>query len=103
MMPGSALVSVYRDIFRLYDSGDTDGAKALFYRLQPYLIFALQHLEIAIHIEKRVLMRRGVFPSDRLREPTVHLDEDYQKQMDELVNYVIGLSEEVRKSSYSGD
>lgn len=103
MMPGAALVDVYQEIFRLYDSGNIDGAKSFFYRLQPYLIFALQHLEIAIQIEKRVLMRRGVFPSDRLREPTIHLDEDYQKQMDEFVNYVIGLSEEVRKSSYSGD
>ncbi len=99
MMPGSALVDVYRHIFYLYDSGNVDGAKALFYRLQPYLIFALQHLEIAIQIEKRVLMRRGIFPSDRLREPTLHLDNHYQEQMDELVSQVIGLCEEVQKSA----
>ncbi len=102
MMPGSALVDIYREIFRLYDSGNIHEAKTLFYRLQPYLVFALQHLEIAIQIEKRVLVRRGVFPSDRLREPTLQLDEQYQKQMDELVSNVIGLSQEIQKDLRSG-
>jgi dihydrodipicolinate synthase/N-acetylneuraminate lyase len=33
IMPRSAIVVVYREIFRLYDSGNIDGAKTLFYRL----------------------------------------------------------------------
>lgn len=96
VMPGSAIVEVYARIFELWDSGRLAEAKALFYRLQPYLVFALQHLEIAIQIEKRVLVRRGVFPSDRAREPTLRLDEAYQEQMDELVEGVIRLSETAR-------
>jgi dihydrodipicolinate synthase/N-acetylneuraminate lyase len=102
MMPGSAIVDVYREIFRLYDSGDEDAAKVLFYRLQPYLVFALQHVEIALQIEKRVLMQRGVFPSDRLREPTLHLDDKYQRQMNDLVSLVIGLSREFESGSFAG-
>lgn len=101
MMPGSAFVDIYREIFRLYDSGNTDAAKTLFYHLQPYLVFALQHLELAIQIEKRVLVRRGVFPSDRLREPTLHLDESYQQQMDDLTDLVIGLSQEIQTGVYT--
>jgi dihydrodipicolinate synthase/N-acetylneuraminate lyase len=96
MMPGPALIEVYARIFQLWDSGQGDEARALFYKMQPYLVFALQHLEIAIQIEKRVLARRGVFPSDRVREPTLHLDQAYQDQMDELVDRVIGLSKEAR-------
>jgi len=99
MMPGSALVEVYAKIFRLYGAGQVDQARALFHRLLPYLVFALQHLELAVGIEKRVLYRRGVFPSDRLREPTLHLDNDYQKQMDELVDAVIGLVNEVKAAT----
>lgn len=99
MMPGSAIVDVYGEIFRLYDSGDVEAAKMLFYRLQPYLVFALQHVEIAIQIEKRVLVERGVFPSDRVREPTLHLDDKYEQQMSDLVDLVLGLSREVTKDS----
>lgn len=97
IMPGSGLVDVGAEIFRLYDSGNREGAKLLSHRLQPYLVFALQHLELAILTEKRVLVRRGVFPSDRLRGPTLHLDNEYQKQIDEFVSYVIGLSQEIQK------
>ncbi len=96
VMPGSALVEIYARIFQLYDEGRLKEAKSFFYRLQPYLIFALQHLELAIQIEKRVLKRRGLFPSDRAREPTLHLDQAYQKQMDELVDEVVETCEEAR-------
>jgi 2-keto-3-deoxy-L-arabinonate dehydratase len=96
MMPGAALVEVYAEIFRRYTAGQTDEARSLHHRLLPYLIFALQHLELALGVEKRVLYRRGVFPSDRLREPTLHLDEEYQKQIDELVDEVIELVKEVK-------
>jgi len=95
VMPGPAFTEVYARLFELYDSGRVSEAKALFNRMQPYLVFALQHLEVAIQIEKRVLMRRGVFPSDRLREPTLALDQAYQAQMDELADLVIGLCQEV--------
>lgn len=97
MMPGSGLVDVNAEIFRRYDSGNIEGAREISYRLQPYLVFVLQHLELGLQIEKKVLVRRGVFPSDRMRRPTLQLDEDYEKQMDELVSYVIGLSREVQK------
>lgn len=97
MMPGSSLVDVNTEIFRRYDAGNIEGARELSYRLQPYLVFALQHLELGIHLDKRVLVRRGVFPSARLRRPTLQLDADYEKQIDELVDYVIGLSREVQK------
>ena len=96
IMPGPALVELYARIFQLWDGGEFDNAKALFYQLQPYLIFALQHLELAVQMEKRVMMRRGVFPSDRVREPTLRLDDAYQKQMDEIVDTVAGLAEEAK-------
>jgi 4-hydroxy-tetrahydrodipicolinate synthase len=101
MMPGSALVDVYARVFQLWDLNRKDDAKALFYRLQPYLSFALQHLEIAIQIEKRVLVRRGIFPSDQLREPTLHLDDTYQKEMEGLVDRVMGLCQEVNTAAAS--
>ena len=99
MMPGAAVVEVYAEIFRRYGAGQVDAARALHHRLLPYLIFALQHLELALGIEKRVLYRRGIFPSDRRREPTLHLDDEYQKQIEELVDDVIGLADDVKATA----
>lgn len=96
VMPGAALVELYARIFHLHDEGRAGEAKALFNRLQPYLIFALQHLELAIQIEKRTLKRRGIFPSDRVREPTLHLDQKYQEQMDDLVEDAVRACDEAK-------
>lgn len=97
MMPGSSLVDVDAEIFRRYDAGNIEGAREIYYRLQPYLVFCLQHLELGFQAEKRILVKRGVFPSARMRRPTLHVDEDYEKQMDELVDYAMNLSREVQK------
>lgn len=99
MMPGSACLEVYTRVYHLYRSGAKAEARALFHRLVPYLAFALQHLELAIHIEKRVLVRRGLFESARMRRPTLELDNVYSKQMDGLVEDVVALVAECKAQS----
>lgn len=96
MMPGAAALEIYVRTYTLYREGRTDEAKALFHRLIPYLSFALQHLEVAIHIEKRVLETRGILPNSRMRQPSIRLDDVYQAQMEELIGSVIELCEECR-------
>jgi dihydrodipicolinate synthase/N-acetylneuraminate lyase len=96
MMPGAACLEVYVRTYQLYMQGERQSARELFHRMVPYLAFALQHLEVAIHIEKRVLVRRGVLPNSSMRHPTITLDESYQHQMDMLVESVVGLAEECR-------
>jgi 4-hydroxy-tetrahydrodipicolinate synthase len=95
IMPGPALLEVYVRVFQLWGSNRKEEAKALFYKLQPYLVFALQHLELAIQMEKGVLTRRGILPSDRVREPTLHLDTAYQGEMEGLMETMIALCREV--------
>jgi dihydrodipicolinate synthase/N-acetylneuraminate lyase len=97
MMPGAACLEVYVRAHELYSSGEKHAARALFHRLVPYLSFAMQHLEVAIHIEKRVLVQRGILPNARMRHPTLTLDQTYQNQMDDLVAGVVVLAEECRK------
>ena len=53
-------------------------------------------VELAVQVEKRVMMRRGISPSERVRQPTLLLDEAYQKQMDDLVDAVAGLAAEAK-------
>ncbi len=74
VMPGAACLDVYVRVYELYKQGQKEEAKALFYQLVPYLSFAMQHLEVAVHIEKRVFVRRGILPNARMRQPTMTLD-----------------------------
>lgn len=99
MMPGSACLEVYTRVYDLYRSGAETEAQALFHRLIPYLAFALQHLEVAVHTEKRVLVRRKIFSSARMRRPTLELDEIYSKQIDSLVDDVVNLIAECKGQS----
>jgi dihydrodipicolinate synthase/N-acetylneuraminate lyase len=85
VMPGPSFVEAYARVFALYQAGRKTQAASLFYELQPYIAFAIQHLELVIQMDKRALMRRGIFRSDRMRKPSLHLDAAYQAQMDELI------------------
>jgi 4-hydroxy-tetrahydrodipicolinate synthase len=96
MMPGNACLEVYVRVHDLYRQGKKQEAKALFYRLIPYIQFAIQHVELAVHIEKRVLQKRGIVPNARMRRPTLSFDDIYQRQIEDLVSTVIALCEECR-------
>jgi len=96
-MPGAACLDVYVRVYELYKEGKKEEAKALFYQLVPYLSFAMQHLEVAVHIEKRVFVRRGVLPNARMRQPTMILDDTYQQQIEDLVTSVVALCNECRE------
>jgi 4-hydroxy-tetrahydrodipicolinate synthase len=101
MMPGAACLEIYVRVYELYQQGRKAEARSLFERLVPYLSFALQHLELAVHIEKRVLHKRGILANSRMRAPTLTLGSTYEAQMDYFVDSVIALSQECRQQPVS--
>jgi 4-hydroxy-tetrahydrodipicolinate synthase len=101
MMPGAACLEIYVRVYELYQNGHHAQARELFERLIPYLAFALQHLELAIQIEKRVLHKRGILPNSRLRAPTISLGTIYTAQLESLVDSVIALSQQCREQPVS--
>jgi dihydrodipicolinate synthase/N-acetylneuraminate lyase len=96
VMPGPSFIEAYVHVFELYGGNRIPEAKALFYRMQPYVTFSMQHLELVIRMDKRGLVRRGIFSSDRVREPTLCFDAEYQKQMDELIELMDGICQEIQ-------
>jgi 4-hydroxy-tetrahydrodipicolinate synthase len=88
-------------VYQLYHQGKKTEAEALFQRLIPYLAFANQHLELAIHIEKRVMQKRGILPNARMRQPTISYDSVYEEQIDRLVANAVALCEECRAAGKS--
>ncbi len=91
IMPGTALTDLYVRSIALYRSGDVADAQVLFRKFMPLLVFSLQHLEWFISMEKRILVRRGIFKSARLREPTLHLDDEYELKMEEMIKELMTL------------
>ena len=89
IMPGAAMTRLYVRIMDLYQSGSTTQAQSLFEKLLPLLVFSLQHLELFISMEKRMLTRLGVFKSARLREPTLHLEDEYERRLQMLMDQVL--------------
>jgi 4-hydroxy-tetrahydrodipicolinate synthase len=98
VMPGPAFVELYARIFELHKSGNPSGANELFYRMLPYLTFGVQHLELLLQMEKRVLVNRGVFRSSKMREPTMQFDAEYQSQINDLTKLILDLCEEVNQA-----
>jgi dihydrodipicolinate synthase/N-acetylneuraminate lyase len=99
IMPGPALIEVYAQVLRLYEKGSVDEAKTWFYRILPFLVFSLDHLELFIQMEKRLLVRLGVIPQDRMREPTLSLDEAYLQMIEELVGLAVTLTRDLRRAT----
>jgi len=96
VMPGPSFIEAYVRVLELYAGGRSLEAKILFNRMLPYIAFSVQHLELVIQMEKRALVRRGIFPSDRVREPTLCFDSEYQNQMNELIELMQGICQELK-------
>ncbi|MBI3668005.1 MAG: dihydrodipicolinate synthase family protein [Acidobacteria bacterium] len=101
-MPGAAVLEVYVQTYQLYKAGRKDEAEALFSRLLPYLAFALQHLELAVGMEKRAMARRGIIPHHRMRHPTLSFDPAGEQQIEQLVTQAVNLANECRAPAVVG-
>ena len=101
-MPGAALLEIYVRTYQLYGAGQKREAQTLFARLIPYLAFALQHLELAVRMEKRVMTRRGIIPDARMRHPTLRFDAAGEEQIEQYVDEAAALAEECRAAMNLG-
>lgn len=84
--------AIYTAIYRHYQAGEQDEARALFYDLLPVLAFANQHLDISIHFFKRLLWRQGVYATPHVRDPSLPFDEIHRAEADRLIERVINIS-----------
>lgn len=98
VMPGPAFVELYSRVVALYKEGQRSRARTMFCRMQPYITFAVQHLELLIKMEKRSLLRYSIFFSDRMRQPTLHLDEIYYREIDELIDLMLSVRDQMEYS-----
>ncbi len=98
LMP-TAMHSIYAGIYRRYQEGDRDGARALFHRLLPVLAFSNQHLDVSILFFKRLLWKQGIYPTPACRTPAFAFDTVHERIADELIELVIELEAELEGAS----
>ncbi|MCP4399127.1 MAG: dihydrodipicolinate synthase family protein [bacterium] len=84
---------IYTRIYTLHQQGKRESAQQLFKRLLPVLAFSNQHLDISIHFFKRLLYKQGIYATPNVREPILPFDSYHQQIADELIEYVLELSE----------
>jgi 4-hydroxy-tetrahydrodipicolinate synthase len=69
-VPGLGVADLLTRVWRLGRAGDADAALDLFQVVLPQIAFGLQHFELFLHLEKRLLVERGVLRDPTVRRPT---------------------------------
>lgn len=80
---------------RLYRQGRRDEAAALFESVVPVLAFCNQHIDISVQFLKRYCVRRGLFSTALVRQPSLPYDEYHQRYGDELTERLIALEDQL--------
>ncbi len=84
VMPGLALGDMLQRTFDLRKSGKNAAAFALYQKVLPQLVFALQNMELFLYHEKRLLQARGYLRNARCRNAAITPDADAINYIDEI-------------------
>ena len=71
IMPGLGVADLLAHIWRRAEAGDSDGAMDIFEKICPQLMFSLQNMEMFLHVEKRLLVQRGLLADATVRQATL--------------------------------
>ncbi len=84
VMPGLALGDMLQRTFDLRKAGKSSQAFALYQKVLPQLVFALQNMELFLYHEKRLLQARGCLRSALCRSAALLPDSDAIAYVDEI-------------------
>ena len=60
-------------------------------RLVPFINFTLQNFEVFLHVEKRLLVKRGLFEGATVRDATYTLSAPNSNYMELLCDHMLGV------------
>jgi 4-hydroxy-tetrahydrodipicolinate synthase len=93
IMPGVAICDLLDRAFHLRQAGTEPAAYELFAKALPYVAFKLQNFELLLHLEKQILVRRGIIRHAVVRS----LSYTPPPEIAHHVEYVIGNALRVLK------
>lgn len=91
VMPGAPLLEPLARVYRLRKAGQDRAALDLMGRLVPFINFTLQNFEVFLHVEKRLLVKRGLFQSATVRDATYTLSAPNSDYVDLLCDNMLGV------------
>ena len=102
IMPGVPICDLLQRVFDAFQKGDRQQAYDRFSSLLPYIAFTLQNFEMFLQIEKRLMVRRGLFRSARCRALTRTLSHCVSDHIDFLLDQIIAILAR-EQLDYEGD
>lgn len=90
-MPGLGVCDLLDRVFQAARNADRQTAYNLFGTVLPYIAFSLQDFELFLQLEKRLLVRRGLFVSPKCRALTRTLSPEVSRHADFLIDQVLAL------------
>lgn len=99
MIPEASMVSAYAAIYRTYVSGRRQQALEIFLELLPVIAFSNQEIRLSIAFFKLLLVRKGIFRSDKMRWPGFQWDAYNRRIAEELIDLYLALEERIGQGS----
>ena len=87
----STMEVLYCQVYREFQQGREESARALFEEMLPVVAFAHSHIHVALRFFKRLRLREGIFASDAVRPPVPPLDAWQSHEADRLIEKVLSL------------
>ena len=91
IMPGVPICDLLDRVYRLRKASESETAYDLFAAVLPYIAFSLQDFETFLQIEKRLMVRRGLFATARCRDLTRTVSEAVGRHMDFLIDQIVRI------------
>ena len=89
IMPGVPIADLLDRVYKARQHGNDERAYDLFSLLLPFINFTLQNLELFLQIEKRLLVRRGLFTSSVCRSLTLSPSEAVLGHIEFLIEQIM--------------
>lgn len=87
---------IYCAIYRRYQAGRRDEARALFEAILPVLAFANQHIDVSIRFFKALRLAAGLFATEICRPPVAPLDAVQDAECRRLVDLALDIERRPR-------
>jgi 2-keto-3-deoxy-L-arabinonate dehydratase len=89
VMPGVPLLRILDRVYRARREGNAEQAYAGYQTALPFIVFTLQHMELFLHVEKRLLQRMGLIEHAHVREATIRPDPDTEAYAGFLIEQLL--------------
>ena len=86
IMPGVPICDLLAKVYQTHREANPQAAYELFSKLLPYIAFSLQDFELFLQMEKRLMVRRGLFKTARCRSLTRTLSVEVSSHLDFLLD-----------------